>query len=50
MLQKLTTPEGLAIMVIFAMVLMFFLFLGLSAAGGAVGSSFFRRRDVNPQR
>jgi hypothetical protein len=47
-LQKMTTPEGLAIMVTFAMVLLFFLFLGASAIGGALGSSFFRRSDRNP--
>jgi hypothetical protein len=49
LLQKLTTPEGLAIMVTFAMVLLFFAFLGLSAIGGALGSSFFRstNRDIS---
>jgi zinc-ribbon domain len=45
LLQKMTTPEGLAIMVTFAMVLLFFVFLGFSAIGGALGSSFFRRTN-----
>ena len=49
LLQKLTTPEGLAVMVTFVMVLLFFAFLGFSALGGAVGSSFFRRSDGNPK-
>lgn len=50
LLQKMTTPEGLAVMVTFAMVLLFFVFLGLSAIGGALGSSFFRQksRDAGP--
>jgi hypothetical protein len=47
LLQKMTTPEGLAVMVTFAMVLLFFVFLGFSAIGGALGSSFFRRSDRN---
>lgn len=45
LLQKLTTPEGLAIMVTFAMVLLFFALLGFSAIGGALGSSFFRNKN-----
>ena len=45
LLQKLTTPEGLAIMVMFAMVLLFFALLGFSAIGGALGSSFFRNKN-----
>ena len=45
LIQKLTTPEGLAIMVTFAMVLLFFALLGFSAIGGALGSSFFRNKN-----
>ena len=45
LMQKLTTPEGLAIMVTFAMVLLFFALLGFSAIGGALGSSFFRNKN-----
>jgi hypothetical protein len=45
LLQKLTTPEGLAIMVTFAMLLLFFALLGFSAIGGALGSSFFRNKS-----
>jgi len=48
LLQKMTTPEGLAILVTFAMVLLFFVFLGFSALGGAWGASFIRGRDRNP--
>jgi len=47
LLQKFTSPEGLAILVTFTMVLLFFVFLGLSAIGGAWGSSFLRRTDTN---
>ena len=49
LLQKMTTPEGLAIMVTFAMVLLFFAFLGFSALGGALGSMFIRRDNINPR-
>jgi hypothetical protein len=45
LMQKLTTPEGLAIMVTFAMVLLFFALMGFSAIGGALGSSFFRNKN-----
>jgi hypothetical protein len=45
LMQKLTTPEGLAIMVTFAMLLLFFALLGFSAIGGALGSSFFRNNS-----
>jgi hypothetical protein len=50
LLQKLTTPEGLAIMVTFAMVLLFFALLGFSAIGGALGSAFFRSTDKHEIR
>jgi hypothetical protein len=50
LLQKLTTPEGLAVMVTFVMVLLFFVFLGFSAVGGALGSAFFRRSDNNSRQ
>jgi hypothetical protein len=50
LLQKLTTPEGLAVMVTFAMVLLFCAFLGLSAIGGTLGASFFRNKDRDAGR
>ena len=50
LIQKMTTPEGLAIMVTFAMVLLFFAFIGFSAIGGALGSSFFRRSNSHETR
>lgn len=43
-LQKLTSPEGLALMVTIAMVMFFVLFLALSSLGGMLGAKLFRGR------
>ena len=47
-MQKLMTPEGIAVLVTFAMVLFFAVFLGLGALGGAVGASLLRKRPPRP--
>jgi hypothetical protein len=44
MVQKMTSPEGLAIMVTVAMIMVFAGFLVFSAAGGAIGAALFGRR------
>lgn len=43
-MQKMMTPEGIAVVVTFAMVLFFAMFLGLGALGGAMGASLLRKR------
>ena len=43
-MQKLMTPEGIAVLVTFAMVLFLALFLGLGALGGVAGASLLRKK------
>ena len=43
-LQRLTSPEGLAIMLTLVLVLAFFAFLMFSSLGGALGAYLIRRR------
>lgn len=43
MYHKMSTPEGMAIMVVAMMIVLFAFFLGLGAAGGALGASLTRR-------
>lgn len=38
MYRKMTTPEGMAVVVTFIMAFLFVFFLGLGAAGGAIGA------------
>lgn len=44
MYRKLSGPEGMAIMAVAMMIVMFVFFLGLGAAGGALGASLGRRQ------
>jgi len=41
--EKLSTPEGLAFMVTFALAILFVFFLVLGAAGGAIGATLMHR-------
>ncbi|HEU5454030.1 MAG TPA: zinc ribbon domain-containing protein [Terriglobales bacterium] len=43
-MHKLMTPEGIAVLVTFAMILFFAMFLGLGALGGVLGASLMRKR------
>lgn len=45
LLNYLKTPQGLAVVLIMGMVMMFFLFLILSSLGGILGAVTLRRRD-----
>lgn len=42
-IQKLSTPEGLALMLVFFMIVVFLLFLALSAFGGMLTAAISRR-------
>ena len=44
MIQNLMTPQGIALLVTFVMILFFAAFLGLGALGGALGASLLRKR------
>jgi len=44
-LDSLKTPEGLAMMMVFAGIAIFLLFIVLAGIGGALGGVFFSRRD-----
>lgn len=41
--QKLATPEGLAVLVTFGLAILFFFFLTVGAAGGAIGATLMHR-------
>lgn len=41
--DKLSTPEGMALLMTFAMAVFFFMFLLLGAAGGAIGATLMHR-------
>lgn len=43
MMQKLATPEGMALMITVALVFLFVFFLVLGAAGGAIGATLTHR-------
>jgi hypothetical protein len=43
MYRKMVSPEGMAVVVTFLMALLFALFLGFGAIGGAIGASLTRR-------
>ena len=45
MMESLKTPEGLALMMIFAIVAIFLLFLLMGGIGGALGGAILSRRD-----
>lgn len=44
MIQNLMTPQGIALLVTFVMILFFAAFLGLGALGGALGASLLKKR------
>ena len=41
--EKLSSPEGMALIMTFAMAVFFFMFLALGAAGGAIGATLMHR-------
>ena len=45
MLEYLKTPSGLALVMVFGMVVMFFLFVILSSMGGLLGAMMLRRKE-----
>jgi len=45
MMESLKTPEGVAVMMIFALVVMFLLFILMGSVGGALGGAILSRRD-----
>jgi hypothetical protein len=48
-LQRLASPQGLALMLTLVLVLAFFAFLLLSSLGGALGAYLIRKRQRDPQ-
>jgi Protein of unknown function (DUF4199) len=47
--DKLSTPEGMALLMTFAMAIFFFMFLALGAAGGAIGATLMHRDHPQQQ-
>lgn len=45
--DKLSSPEGMALIMTFAMAVFFFMFLALGAAGGAIGATLMHRDQPN---
>ena len=45
MMERMTSPEGLALLVTLGMIMIFVAFLSLSAVGGAIGAALFGRRE-----
>ena len=45
MLQYLKTPSGLALVMVFGLVVMFLLFVILSSMGGLLGAIMLRRKE-----
>lgn len=43
--ERFQTPEGLAVLLVFSLVVFFLLFIVLGSIGGALGGVFFSRRD-----
>jgi heme exporter protein D len=48
-LQRLASPQGLALMLTLVLVLAFFAFLLLSSLGGALGAYLLRKQQRGPQ-
>ena len=47
--DKLSSPEGMALLMTFAMAIFFFMFLALGAAGGAIGATLMHRDHPQQQ-
>jgi hypothetical protein len=45
MLEYLKTPQGLALVMVLGLIVMFLIFLIFSSLGGAVGAALLRRKD-----
>jgi hypothetical protein len=45
MIQKLSTPEGIAAMLVVVFIMFLVIFVGLSSIGGAIGARLLKRRE-----
>lgn len=49
MIQKLMTPEGIAVMLVIVFIVFLVMFVGLSSIGGALGARLLKKRGPGPR-